>query len=97
LSDTYKYELKPSFEVVELRESSNAKVAGVINGDIITSINNKPTSELTLQEVNKFFYNKKGTVLRIKVRRNKKDLSFRFKLDDVFKKKRALKLKALIR
>ena len=56
-------------------------------GDIITSINNKPTSELTLQEVNKFFYNKKGTVLRMKVRRNKKDLSFRFKLDDVFKKK----------
>ena len=87
MSDTYKYELKPSFEVVELRESSNAKVAGVMIGDIITSINNKPTSELTLQEVNKFFYNKKGTVLRIKVRRNKKDLSFRFKLDDVFKKK----------
>lgn len=87
LSDTYKYELKPSFEVVELRESSNAKVAGVMIGDIITSINNKPTSELTLQEVNKFFYNKKGAVLRTKFRRNKKDLSFRFKLDDVFKKK----------
>ena len=87
LSDTYKYELKPSFEVVELRESSNAKVAGVMIGDIITSINNKPTSELTLQEVNKFFYNKKGAVLCTKFRRNKKDLSFRFKLDDVFKKK----------
>ena len=87
LSDTYRFVLKPSFQIVELRESSNAKAAGVMIGDIITSINNKPTSELTLQEVNEFFYNKKGTVLRIRVDRDKKILSFRFKLDDVFKKK----------
>ncbi|WP_299113211.1 aspartyl protease family protein [uncultured Winogradskyella sp.] len=87
LIDTYRYALKPSFRIVELRESSNAKAAGVEIGDIVLSVNNKETSSLSLQEVNKFFYNKKGTVLRIRVERNGKILSFRFRLDDVFKKK----------
>ena len=87
LIDTYRYALKPSFRIVELRESSNAKAAGIEIGDIILSVNSKETSNLSLQEVNKFFYNKKGTVLRVMIDRNGKIKSFKFRLDDVFKKK----------
>ena len=87
LFDRYKFVLKPSFQVVELRENSNAKAAGIKLGDIILSINGKQTSELSLQQVNKFFYDRKGTVLRIRVDRDGTPLFFKFALDDVFKKK----------
>ncbi|WP_296346120.1 aspartyl protease family protein [Winogradskyella sp.] len=87
LATRYSFILKPSFEVVELRENSNAKKSGVEIGDIITSINGSQTSSMTLQEVNKYFYNKKGTTLRIRVERDGKELDFKFELDDVFKKK----------
>ncbi|WP_241974216.1 aspartyl protease family protein [Winogradskyella wandonensis] len=86
-SDTYKYVLKPSYEVVELRKDSNADLAGVKLGDIILSINKKDVSELTLQQVNEYFYNKKGFLLRLLVERGGKTRLIKFKLDDVFKKK----------
>lgn len=87
IADDYNYVLKPSFQVVELRESSNAKEVGVKIGDILITVNGKKVSELSLQDVNKFFYNKKGTTLRIRVQREEKILFFKFELDDVFKKK----------
>lgn len=87
LFDTYKMVLKPSFTVVELRKNSNAMEAGIKIGDIILSVNAKETSNLSLQELNKFFYDKKGKLLRVRVDRGGKELSFRFQLDDVFKKK----------
>ncbi|MFD1063221.1 aspartyl protease family protein [Winogradskyella litorisediminis] len=87
LIDKYKFVLKPNFQVVELRENSNAKAAGIKIDDVVIAINGKETSDLTLQQVNQFFYDKKGTVLRLRVDRNGQLLYFKFQLDDVFKKK----------
>lgn len=85
--DDYRFVLRPSFQIVELRESSNAKQAGLQIGDVVVTVNGKKASELSLQEINKFFYDKKGTVIRVRVDRDGKLLYIKFKLDDVFKKK----------
>ena len=83
----YRYELKPSYEIVELRPNSNAKTAGLKIGDVIVAINGNQTSKLSLQQVNSFLFNKKGKLLRITVNRFGEDIRYRFKLDDVFKTK----------
>ncbi len=87
LSINYAYNLKPAYEIVELRESSNAKAAGLQVGDVIISINNKPTHTLSLQEVNERFYDREGKLIRLRIERDEKKMSFQFRLDNVFKKK----------
>ncbi|WP_296323623.1 aspartyl protease family protein [Winogradskyella sp.] len=87
LTDIYRLVLRPSFQVVELRENSNAKHAGVQLGDIILSINGNETSAMSLQEVNSYFYDRKGKMIRLKIERDKEVIVMRFALDDVFQKK----------
>lgn len=86
----YSYILKPAFQVVEIRKTSNAYSAGIRKGDVIISVNNKKTSLLSLQQVNKFFHNKKFTSIKIEVKRNTETFFFNFKLDDVFNQKKSL-------
>jgi hypothetical protein len=71
---SYKYSLKPAFQIVELRETSNAKAAGVKIGDIVMSINNKKTSEMSLQEVNAIFYDREGKTIRMRIESSKRGL-----------------------
>ncbi len=84
---SYKYSLRPAFEIVELRSTSNAKAAGLQIGDVILSINNKPTQSLSLNEINKFFHDKEGKLIRLKIERDGHKKLFHFRLDNVFKKK----------
>lgn len=83
-SVTYGYNLIPAYEVVEVRSNSVAEIAGIKTGDVVTSINGRPTQNLSLQEVNKMFYLKTGSNVRMTVERNNKQLTFQFKLVDVF-------------
>ncbi|WP_411767875.1 aspartyl protease family protein [Winogradskyella sp. A3E31] len=87
VSINYRYVLMPAYQIVELRESSNAKEIGLEIGDVLVSINNKETHTLSLQEVNKYFYDKEGKSISIKVDRDGAIYTYRFKLDNVFKKK----------
>ena len=82
----YRFVLRPSYEIAELRETSNAKIAGLMVGDIIVAINNSEVHAMSLQEVNKYFYNQEGKPISIKVDRNGELITFRFRLDNVFKK-----------
>lgn len=90
LSFKNEFVLRPAFNVVELRETSNALAAGVEVGDVIESINGKRTSEMTLEEVNSFFYNKKGEFIKLTVDRDGKIVTIKFELDDVFNQKKSL-------
>ncbi|MGF1556626.1 PDZ domain-containing protein, partial [Paucihalobacter sp.] len=81
----YGYNLKPAFEVVVVRPNSVAAEAGINVGDVVLSINRKPTQNLSLQEVNKMFYLKAGSVINMRVKRDEKELNFEFKLVDEFK------------
>ena len=91
LRKMYKITLKPSFQIIELREGSNAKAAGLLLGDVIVSVNGKKTSIMSLQEVNKYFFNKENKLIRLIISRKEQLMNFQFKLDDVFKKRRVLK------
>ena len=90
IKSKFKLDLIPAFYIVELRETSNAKASGLQIGDLIIRINNKNTSELTLQQINSFFYDRQGKTIRIRVERNGEYKSFVFKLDDVFAQKKSL-------
>lgn len=83
----YKYSLKPSYSIVELRKNSPAEKAGLQIGDVILSINGKKTHELKLQRIMEYFKNDIGKLIRLKVDRDGELLPFEFRLEDVFKQK----------
>ncbi|MDT0558305.1 aspartyl protease family protein [Ichthyenterobacterium sp. W332] len=88
VSDFYRYVLKPAFTIVDLREDSPAAESGLLINDIIISVNGKPTQNMSLEEANGFFTDRTGKQVRVTVEREEKErLSFKFKLEDVFKEK----------
>jgi predicted metalloprotease with PDZ domain len=48
------------FEVIEVRKNSAGDQAGILVGDKVIAINNYPTSEMDLSELNNFFNSKPG-------------------------------------
>jgi hypothetical protein len=79
--------LKPAYKIVELRELSNAYVSGLRIGDILIVINGKFAYNYKLSELNSILHGKTGKTIRVKVERNGKTLSFKFKLGNAFNKK----------
>lgn len=84
-TNTYHYKLKPAYKVVELRKDSPAEKAGIMLDDIILSVNNKGTQNLTLQEINEYFRDDDGKLIKLKVERNGEELKFQFRLEDPLK------------
>ncbi|HEX9600161.1 MAG TPA: PDZ domain-containing protein, partial [Mariniflexile sp.] len=80
----YKMTLKPAYTIVELRNDSPAKKAGLLIGDVVLRINNKPTHQFSLQDVMHEFYDDTGKHIRLKVDRNGKIMSFNFNLENPF-------------
>ncbi|WP_460218027.1 aspartyl protease family protein [Psychroserpens sp. MEBiC05023] len=87
LSTHYKFSLKPSYSIVELRVGSPAAEAGLMVDDEILSVNGKKAHELSLQRIMEYFKNDIGKLIRMKIERNGEVMSFQFRLEDVFKKK----------
>ncbi|MFV0541357.1 MAG: PDZ domain-containing protein [Aestuariibaculum sp.] len=81
---SYKLSLKPAYSIVELRKNSPAWLAGLQIGDIILSVNGKPTYNFTLQQVIYKFYNDAGKHIRLKIDRNGIEMDFDFILQDPF-------------
>lgn len=77
--------LKPAFVIVELREDSPAKRAGLLIGDIILSVNNRQTHHYKLQEIVHLFYGDEGEYIRMKVDRNGYVQHFKFQLESPLK------------
>lgn len=88
LHSYYKFSLKPSYSIVELREGSPAAEVGLMVGDVLVSINGKKTYEISLQRIMEYFKNDIGKLIRLKVERDSKIISFEFRLEDVFKQKK---------
>ena len=76
----YKLLLKPAYTIVELRKNSPADIAGLLIGDIILNINNKPAYNYSLQQLTRLFYDDVGKIIKLKVDRNGEILNFSFKL-----------------
>ena len=72
-----------SLYVNSLYEYSPAIKAGIKLGDIILKINDKPTDEITNDELRSLEYSNPGTKLTFEVQRDKKLLNYEFLIDSL--------------
>lgn len=81
----YKFNVKPSYSVIEMQKDSPAERVGLRIGDVLTHINGKPTYNFNLQELTGYFYGADNKKIRLKVKRNGVPLTFVFRLEDPLK------------
>ena len=70
------------FEITEVRQKSVAERAGVMEGDLILSINGIHARTLDLNTINGFFNNRPGKKINLIVDRKGQQLKFSFALTD---------------
>lgn len=81
--EAYRYQLKPAFNIAELRPNSPGSKAGLMVGDIVISVNGRQTHALKLQEVNSFFRGEEGQFIKLVIDRHGVIMTFRFKLESL--------------
>ena len=84
-SINYMRSLKPMYRIVEIRKSSNAYSSGLRKGDVLISVNGKPSYNSKLSEINEIFHGKTGRSVRLAIERKGVSMVFKFKLDNAFK------------
>lgn len=80
LNERYKLSLHPAFEIAEIREGSPAAEAGLKKGDVIISVNGKPTHRRSLQDVAEMLNEAEGKKIRLLVEREGTSFTFFFEL-----------------
>jgi predicted aspartyl protease len=83
----YMTTVKPAYEIVEVRKSSNAYAVGLRKGDVLISVNGKKAYEYKLSDINELLHGRTGKTIKILVDRYGLKKSFKFELDNVFTKK----------
>lgn len=78
----YKFSLKPNFVIVGMRKDSPAQLSGLMKNDVLISINNKKTSNLSLQEIQHILKSEEGEKITVEITRNEVPMKFRFTLKD---------------
>lgn len=79
----YKFQLKPIYEISQVRKKSPAAVNGLQVGDIIISINKKPAYLYTMQKINDMFKSEEENWIYLEVERNNQLHKISFQLKDV--------------
>lgn len=77
---SYYYRFKPSFKVDNVVEDSPAYESGILKGDIIVSINNKPAYSYTLNTISELFQSTPGKKVKVIVERFGVPFKFEFTL-----------------
>ena len=72
-----------TYYVNSILEGSPAHLAGLLPGDIIKTINRKPSILLSFNGINRILHSKAGKKVRIKVNREDETLKFQFRLKDL--------------
>ena len=85
LSPSYKFKLKPTFTIVEIRKDSPAERAGLLVGDIVLTVNNRQTYDRKIHEIIQLFYGSVGERINITIDRNGFISKFTFRLESPLK------------
>ena len=80
----YKFALKPTYQIVNVRKKSSAEKSGLQKGDIIVSINQKPVYEFTLEKIYSLLKSENENWINFEVERENQILKFKFQLLNVF-------------
>ncbi|WP_163400013.1 PDZ domain-containing protein [Flavobacterium fluviatile] len=78
----YKFQLKPVYEIVNVRKKSAAEKSGLQKGDVIISINHTKPYKYTLQQINNLLKSEEDIWINLEIERNSVLLKFRFRLED---------------
>ena len=78
----YKFQLKPVYEIVNVRKNSAAEKCGLQKGDVIVTINGNNPYKYTLQQINNLLKSEEEVWITLEVERNSVILKFRFHLLD---------------
>lgn len=79
----YKFQLKPVYQISNIRKDSPAANSGLQKGDIIISINNNKGYKYSLQEINSLLKSEEEKWITIEVERDSQILKFKFLLKDI--------------
>lgn len=79
----YKFNLKPIYEIANVRKNSPAANSGLQKGDVIVSINKNLAYKYSLQEINSLFKSEDEKWIVLEIDRNGQILKFRFQLQNV--------------
>jgi membrane-associated protease RseP (regulator of RpoE activity) len=79
----YKFNLKPIYEIANIRKNSPANACGLKVGDVIVSVNKLPTYRYSLEKLNEMFKGDDNRLFVLEVQRNGNILKFSFQLHDV--------------
>lgn len=78
----YKFVLKPNFIIAGTRKDSPAQLTGLQKGDVLVKIDNKRTSNLSLQKIQSILRSKEGDKVKVDITRHDVPMSFIFTLKD---------------
>lgn len=79
----YKFNLKPIYEISNVRKNSPAANCGLKVGDVIVSINKLPTYRYSLQRLSEMFKAEEDKWIYLEIERNNQILKFSFQLQNI--------------
>ena len=79
---SYKYVLKPSYVIANVRKGSPGHLSGLMEGDVLLEINNSSVQEKSYGDIVEHFYTKKNKMIELLVKRSEEKMRFKFKLID---------------
>jgi hypothetical protein len=79
----YKFQLKPIFQIANIRKNSPAENSGLQIGDIIKTVNGKQAYKYSLQELNSLLRTEEEKWITVEVERKNQILKFRFLLKNI--------------
>ncbi len=79
----YKFELKPIYQIINIRNGTEAAKIGLKKGDIITTINGIRSYKYTLEQINNLLKIAEEDIIKIEVERNNEKLLFRLRLTNI--------------
>lgn len=79
----YKFELKPSYSILNIRKGSPADLAGLKEGDVIIKINSNFAHNYTLEEIKDILKSEEGKTIILEVERKGLPIKVKFQLKSI--------------